>query len=109
MIPGLILGLLLGVGPLVVAYGLVRKPVWRWTTLLSGWTGEHWAWLGAVVLGAGVVGWIIVQVLIVPDHSAAAWAVQASTALLGLAIVALVVSESVRRHYRLATTRRMTP
>lgn len=101
LIPGLLLLLLLGVAPLVVAYGLLRKPVWSWTDAWNSWTGEHRAWTGAMIVGVGVVAWIVVEVLIVPDHTPAAWAVQLSTAALGMAIVCLASSKTVRGHCRL--------
>lgn len=102
LIPGLLLLLLLGVGPLVVAYGLLRKPAWRWTDAWNSRTGEHWAWTGALIVGVGVVAWIIVEILIVPDHSPGAWAVQGSTAMLGVAIMSLAASKAVRGYYRVA-------
>jgi hypothetical protein len=99
LIPGLLLGLLLGVAPLVAGYGLLRRPVWRWTDVWNGWTGRHWAWTSSIIVGCGLVAWIIVQVLVVPDHGAAATGVQVYAAMQGVAIVFLAALRSVRDYY----------
>jgi len=48
LIPGLILLLVLGVYPLVVAYGL--------------WRRRAWAWWGAGILGVGLLIWLAVEI-----------------------------------------------
>jgi hypothetical protein len=79
LIPGVLLLLLLGIAPLIVVYGLVRAPTWRWTDEWNAWTGERWAWTGSVLVGCGLVAWIVVEVVVVPDHSAAASILQGSS------------------------------
>lgn len=52
LIPGLILGLVLGIFPLVVLAGL--------------WRARTWAWYGSFVVGCGLVIWVMVEVTIIP-------------------------------------------
>lgn len=52
LVPGLILLLVLGVLPLVVAVGL--------------WKERRWAWYGSVVVGCGLMIWILVEMTIIP-------------------------------------------
>src|SRR4029077_7908215 len=42
VVPGVVLVSVMGVAPLVVSYGLWRRPAWRWTRPLAGWSHEHW-------------------------------------------------------------------
>ncbi len=71
---GVALGLACGVLPTVVAVGALRH--------------SQWAPIGHVVVGAVLVGWIVVQVAFIGLGS---W-LQVTYGLLGLAITALAVS-----------------
>jgi hypothetical protein len=55
LVPGLILLIVLGVGPLLAAYGL--------------WRGHRWAWRASFVLGCALVIWIAVQIAIIGYHA----------------------------------------
>jgi peptidoglycan/LPS O-acetylase OafA/YrhL len=54
LIPGLILLVVLGIFPLVVLYGL--------------WKRQYWGWISALLVGAALVVWIAVEVLIIGYH-----------------------------------------
>ena len=95
VIPGLVLGIPLGLGALVAAYGLWRMPLWRWTTPLVGWTHEHWSWVGAAAVALGVVVLIALEVFLTPIRSPLQW-VFGTVAVLMAIMLAL---PSVRRHY----------
>ena len=41
VVPGLILLLVFGVAPLLVAYGLWKRPAWSWVGGLARWTHRH--------------------------------------------------------------------
>ncbi len=71
---GVALGLVCGVLPTVVAVG--------------AWRRRSWAPLGHVVVGAALVGWVVVQVAFIGLQS---W-LQVSYAVFGLAITALGIS-----------------
>lgn len=80
LIPGLILLLVLGVLPLVAVAGL--------------WMGRRWAWYAAVVVGLGLMIWILVEILIIPFN----W-LQPAFGVVGVLIFAVAVLKSVRRHF----------
>ena len=52
LVPGLILGLVLGVFPLVVLSGI--------------WRARAWAWYGSFAVGCGLAIWVIVEITIIP-------------------------------------------
>ena len=65
-IPGLLLFLFLGVYPIVVAYSLWKRPVWRWPDAFNPFKDFHWSW--AASLSAGVISmiWIVIQIIWIP-------------------------------------------
>ena len=80
LIPGLILFTVLGIFPLIVAFGV---------------TGPRaWAWFGSLAVGVGVLVWLVVEIATVGFQ---AWPpLQAIYAILGVAILALTATRSVR-------------
>jgi hypothetical protein len=95
LVPGAILLLVFGVLPAFVAVGLWRRPRWGALAPLERPFGEHWSWVGAGVVGVGLVVWLAVEL----------WAVGPSSllvlyALVAVAILVLALMPSVRRFYR---------
>lgn len=80
LVPGLILLLVLGVLPLVVAAGI--------------WLDRRWAWYGAVTVGCGLMIWILVQMTIIPFN----W-LQPAFGIVGVLIFAVALLRSVRRRF----------
>jgi hypothetical protein len=93
-IPGFILITAFGLYPLLVLYGLLRRPWWDWMERRNPFKGQHWAWGGTVVLGAALVIWIFVQVLLIGYVSR----LQPFYGILGLIMIRLALSPRVRRH-----------
>lgn len=62
-VPGLLLGVGFGVGSLVTAFGVARRPRWRWLNWLEGATNHHWTWTATLALGAGILAWIGLQLI----------------------------------------------
>jgi hypothetical protein len=99
LIPGLILGLVFGLGSFFAALALWLRPEWRIGTALTRSTGEHWAWSAAVALGLGQIIWIVTQILMVRGIDG----LQVLYGSLGVLIVVLAFQPGLRRH--LATGR----
>ena len=62
-VPGLVLGIVFGLGSLLTAYGLIRRPRWSWLGWLEELTGHHWAWFATLALGLGMMTWIGLQLI----------------------------------------------
>ena len=62
-LPGIVLGVGFGLGSLLTAYGLTRRPYWPWLGWLEELTGHHWAWFATLALGLGMMTWIGLQLI----------------------------------------------
>jgi hypothetical protein len=80
IVPGLVLGVGFGLGSLVTAYGLTAR--------------YRWAWLATVLIGAGQVVWIALELVYLPRFS---W-LQPVFGAVGLALVLLPMHPGVRRY-----------
>jgi hypothetical protein len=94
VLPGIVLGVGFGLGALFMGYAMLRKPVWEFLAPVERATGSHWAWAGTLLLGAGHVLWIALQLVFLPGLS---W-LQVIYGTIGLALVALSLAPSVRAH-----------
>jgi hypothetical protein len=95
LIPGIILFIVLGIGPLMAAWVLIRRP--RSTALesVNPFRHEYWGWTLSGVVGVGLVIWIAVETLIVPYNF-----LQPLYAGVGIVIIVLTLVPSVRAYYR---------
>ncbi len=91
-----------GVLPIIAIYGLWRLPRGRWTDPLNRWTGQNWAWGMAVVIGAMLIIWIAVEVLLIGSPEGVPRTLQITMASMGAAMIMLTALPSVRRVTRLA-------
>lgn len=94
-VPGLILGIGFGLGSLVAAYGVMRRPVWEWLAWAERLTGQHWAWTATLVLGIGMVVWIGLQLIWLGVSF-----LHVIYGLVGLALIALASSDTFRDYMR---------
>ena len=92
-VPGIILFSVLGVCPLVVAWGL--------------WRRRSWAWYGSVLVGTSLAIWILVEIVMIGYQPAPP--LQAFYGLLSLVILSLSAAPSVRQrlHEREQGSRRV--
>lgn len=67
-IPGIILFTLFGLAPLVVVYGLIRRPSWRWADALLQPLHMHWSLAAALLIGVAQMIWIVVQLLLMSER-----------------------------------------
>lgn len=94
--PGLILLLVLGVLPSVLAYALLARPGWLWVNILNIYRDLHWAWTYALYVGIMLILWIDIQILLIGyGHF-----IQTLYALVGVAIVIAALIPSVRNYYK---------
>lgn len=97
-VPGLVLGIGFGLGSLVTAYGLLRRPGWPWLGFVQRVTGHHWSWAATILIGLGQVCWIARELVYLPGLSA----LQVVYGGVGLALVLLPMQAPVRTYLRAA-------
>jgi hypothetical protein len=95
LIPGIVLFVVLGLGPAVVAWALIRRPRSAALEAVNPFRHEYWGWTLSGVIGVGLVIWIAVEVLFIPLTF-----LQPFYAGVGLVIILLTLAPSVRAHYR---------
>jgi len=93
VLPGLFLIVVMGIGPLVVAYGLRARPRWPVLAGVERASGRSWAWSAALALGLVLAAWLALQGALIGFR----WPIQYVTAGNAAAIVALALSPAVQR------------
>jgi len=92
-VPGLVLAAGFGAGSLLTAYALVWRPSPAWLGPAERWTGRHWSWAASLLLGAGQLVWILLELVYLPGYSA----LQVVYGGTGALLVLLPLLPSVRR------------
>ena len=95
LVPGIILFLFIGVFPVLVSYGLLRKPVWQWAEAINICKKYRWPWTAAWAAGVIMLIWIIVETVLLGYISF----LQPVIAIWGIAIIILTFLPPVRQHY----------
>ena len=72
VVPGLVLGVVFGLGSLIVAYGVLFRPRWSKLSPVERITRHHWAWTATIALGLGHITWIVLELFWVPAAIVAA-------------------------------------
>jgi hypothetical protein len=83
--PGLILLVVVGVFPLLVLPGIVMR--------------KRWAWWLAVAAGAGLIVWIVTEVVLLGYLAGMGITLQIVMGLIGVAVVLLCFAGSTRRYF----------
>jgi hypothetical protein len=81
LVPGLILLVILGIAPMVVSVGLMKR--------------TRWAWYGSLTLGCALVIWILTQIAIIGYWSDPP--LQLVYGVLGIVLAGLTLLPSVRK------------
>jgi hypothetical protein len=97
LIPGLILGIVLGLGAFFVLACLFTLPDWRWAQRVNPFKSQHWTWAASAAFGLALMIWIIVQVLMIGLGAF----IQVLYFGVGLAILLLTLARPVRDTLRL--------
>ena len=61
ILPGLFLLIVMGLGPLLLAFALVARPNWVWMDKLFIWSKHYWAWTATLVLVAIIAIWLVYE------------------------------------------------
>jgi len=97
LIPGLVIGAGFGVGSLITAYGVWRRPRWGWLRPVELVVGYHWSWLATLLAGLALVVWIVLELAYLPQVSV----LQGIYGAIGLALLLLPSHPAVRRYLAL--------
>ncbi len=97
LVPGVLLSVMLGVLPLVLSAGLLWRFGLPWVGAAERALGFEWPLIGSVVQGMGVVAWIGLQLLWLPESAPIQWV----TLMVGVLILAMSLLPAVRDRYRL--------
>ncbi len=93
VVPGLILALGFGVGSLIAAYGIARRPEWAWAGRLTRFTGHHWSWAATLLIGIGQLTWIAIELVSIPFSF-----LMPTFGMVGAALVLLPLTPSLRAY-----------
>lgn len=96
VVPGLVLMIGFGIGSLVTAYGVVRRPSWRLLSGLERITGYHWSWSATLLIGIGHVVWIMLELVSIPFSI-----LMPVYGAVGLALALLPLTPGARRDLRI--------
>ena len=96
LIPGIILFTCVGIFPVFVGYGLLKRPAWNWPDAINPSKKMHWAWTASWAAGIIMLIWITVETALLGFISF----LQPLVAVYGVIIIFLALLPSVRSYYR---------
>lgn len=97
LIPGILLLIIFGLVPLLILYGLFKRPQWRWADALNPFKELYSFWALSLYIGFGQIIWIMVQTYMLNSVSI----VHLVYVSLGLLIQAVTLLPSVQRYFLL--------
>lgn len=97
LFPGLILLLVLGIGPLGIMVSLLRRQAWPLGERLNLFRPMHWSWTFSLYTAFALIIWIMVQLYIIKETSV----IHIIYMMLGLAIQIVTLLPSARNFYEL--------
>ena len=97
LIPGLFLLVVLGIGPAVIFYGLIKKPKFRLAEMINIYKNYHWSWTFSYYLGIVLVLWIDIQVYFLRETSILHFVYS----VLGVLIIILTHLPSTKKYYKI--------
>lgn len=103
LVPGLVLGVVFGIGSLLTAAWVIWRPHSGPLRRVENWTGRHWAWTATLLLGVGLLIWIGLEVILIPERNV----IEALYGMVAVALIVLVSTPAVRTY--LARTPNVSP
>lgn len=97
LVPGILLLVVFGIIPLIVFYGLLKRPQWSWANILNPFKELHSFWALSLYIGFGQIIWIMVQTYMLNSVSA----IHLIYMSLGLLIQVVTLLPSVQRYFLL--------
>ena len=97
LIPGLFLLIVLGIGPAIIFYGLIKKPKLRLAEMINMYKDYHWSWTFSYYLGIVLVLWIDIQVFFLRELSI----LHFIYSVLGVLIVVVTHLPTTKKCYRI--------
>ena len=97
IIPGIWLRIVWGAGSFVVLFGLWLHPQKPVVGVVTGWTHEHWAWTLSVLMGLGLLVWLVYQIFTLPAMAPIQYVLFVLAALL----VTIPILPAMRAYYQL--------
>lgn len=97
VLPGLFLIAVMGLFPILLAYGLIARPDWPWAARLTGWSKHHWAWTGSIAVALILLIWLAVQAFMIGFR----WPIQFVTLGNAILILATALAPAVQRFSRM--------
>jgi hypothetical protein len=96
IVPGLVLGVVFGIGGLVTATGVFQRL--HWLPGVESATGYQWSWMATLLVGFGLLVWITLELIFVPERSI----IEILYAVIGLSLVGLASTREVRTYLVIA-------
>jgi len=97
LLPGFLLLVVFGLLPMLVLYGLVKKPDWKFADRLNPFTELHPSWAFSLYIGFGQIIWIMVETYI----TNAVGAIHVLYMSLGILIQVVTLLPVVQRYFML--------
>lgn len=69
LIPGILLFVVFGIIPIIIALGLMKRWEWQLAQTLNIFKQQYWAWTFSLYIGFALIIWITIQVAIIKDLS----------------------------------------
>lgn len=95
LIPGLFLLILLGLFPILIVYGLLKKPNSKLADKMNLYKNQHWAWTFSYYLGLLLVVWINMQLFFIKDWGMLHFVYS----MLGVLIIVVTLLPDVKSYY----------
>ena len=95
LIPGLFLFIVLGIFPIVIVYGLIKKTEFKLANKINLYQKYHWSWTFSYYLGLLLILWINMELLFIKDYSF----LQVIFSMLGVIIIVITHLPVTKRYY----------